>query len=283
MNHEDPKTQLVVLLPVSEKGFIVEAVKESGAASMSAFIRTAMLERSSAVLGRDPPTTSTPRQVWQAPSKILNLYLGKNVPPGARMPAAALPNIRRFGTLLSDRNRALLNWVGANGSESIHDLSRRFDYPYVLLSRILHALAGHGIIQLRPNGADARRQSAWLLHDRLRLYLPLCGALDDTAGILRIAIGARAASEGADFVCPSMDDFSRSLTDGGYRMLRFIADHHPETIGAVGKLSGTTSQNAYSLLDRFAKFGLVRLEVTGRKKRPVLLYDGVTVDIDLRS
>jgi predicted transcriptional regulator len=278
MEHADPKTQLVVVLAASQKGFVVDAAKQAGAHSLSAFIRGAVLEKARAVLGDIPVPLATPLRASKLrPSAILTAYVGDAAPPNTVAPSVTLPSLHAFAAHLCDRNRAILAWIGTHDAESIHDLSRRFDYSYAGLSRTLGTLAAFGIVGY-DTGADARCQPPRLLCHRVRLQLVFHEVPHPR--ILRIILGATPA-KGVDVFCMTMDDFSKVVTDRGYDLLRLIAEHDPPTIGALGKLTGRTSQNAYPLLRRLAKFGLVGIEGSSRKKKPILLYDGLTFEVDL--
>jgi predicted transcriptional regulator len=277
----DQKTQLVVVLPLYEKELVVEAARKSCAPSLSAFIRDAVLERSRAILGSD--ALARRRSISRLPlvsADCLDAFIG-GVPDDRSSAHAVFPRLHAFAAHLSDRNRAILRWIGTHEAESIHELSRRFDYSYAGLSRTLGSLAAFGIVGYDV-GADARCQPPRLLCRRLRLHLAFRDDALAHPRILSVGLGEAPAKD-VDITCASMDEFSTVVTDCGFALLRLIAAHDPPTIGAVGKLTGTTSQNAYPVLRRLEKFGLVRMEGGSRKRKPILLYDGLTFDIDLLS
>jgi predicted transcriptional regulator len=278
MAGSERKTQFVIVLPASQRSFIAAAAKRAGAPSLSAFIRDAVLEKSRSVLGGDADLPIVTAGARRSPVEILDAVVDV-APADLSAPHAVFPGLHAFAAHLSDRNRAILRWIGTHEAESIHELSRRFDYSYAGLSRTLGSLAALGIVG-HGTGTDARCQPPRLLCHRIRLHLPFHDHALAQPRILRVSLGDACATT-ADIACPSMDDFSTVVTDRGYTLLRLIAAHNPMTVGALGKLTGTTSQNAYPVLRRLAKFGLVRMEGGSRKKKPVLLYDGLIANIDL--
>ena len=274
---DNQKTQLVVVLPLCEKELVVEAVRKSSAPSLSAFIRDAVLERSRAILGSD--ALARRRAISRrplVPTDCLDAFIGR-VPDDRSSAHLVFPRLHAFAAHLSDLNRAILRWIGTHEVASIDELARRFDYSYAGLSRTLGSLAALGIVGYDV-GADARCQPPRLLCNRVRLH-PAFREVPCPCVLHIVLVGMNASS--ADIACSSMDDFSAVVTDCGYMLLRLIAERDPPTIGALGKLTGKTTQNAYPLLRRLAKFGLVRIEGDSRRKKPVLLYDGLTFDIDL--
>jgi predicted transcriptional regulator len=280
MNSIDHTSHLSIALPKSDRDFILLAVNVSRAASISAFLREAALDRARSVLGDTvTPPVSPPPQA-KDPTGLVYGYVTDGEPANAAGPRVTFPSIRSFGTNLSDRNREILRWIATHKAGSIHDLSRRFDYPYANLTHNLRKLHGLGLIGYREVGRQAL--SPFLQCGRLRLLLPFRVEPDAQRRMLKVAVkatGEEIAPPDADLMFGSMNEFAAAVPDRGYALLRLIAEHEPETISALALLTGTTVSNTYPLIQQFTELGLVATVKDGQRKRPSLVYDGIELEL----
>lgn len=258
-------------------------MRTSNADSISAFIREAALESARSVMGRGAPPPARVAVQASDDAQIHYAYVGESAPGDACTPALGFASIRSFATNLSDRNRALLRWLGKNSPDSIHDLSNKFEYPYPSLSHNLRALEGLGLIGY--DNVDQQSLRPYLRCNRLRLVLPF-GA-ESGAGGRTFKLAVKSADDetvppDVDLTLGSMEDFAAMLPDRGYALLQVIARHEPATIAALALLTGKSTQNTYTLVRHLVKPGLVKTEEAARHKRPLLAYDGLSLDITLR-
>ena len=82
----------------------------------------------------------------------------------------------------------------------------------------------------------------------------------------------------------SLDSFSKLYSDNK-DLIAALANHNPESIGALAKLIHREESNVSRTLGKLEKFGLVELMPSkiGRKKRPILVMKMVRFDLDLLS
>lgn len=67
-----------------------------------------------------------------------------------------------------------------------------------------------------------------------------------------------------------MKSLSEALGDNNVRLLKLIAEHHPETLTELAELSGRKSSNLSRTLKTMEKYGIIVLEKHDNKKiRPI--------------
>lgn len=80
----------------------------------------------------------------------------------------------------------------------------------------------------------------------------------------------------------SLESLSQVL-DKNRMLLEMIAYSKPTSIAELAVLSQRKESNLSRTLKTMARYGLVRLDVEGRRKRPVFPYDGVSIDYNVLS
>lgn len=281
-----PRTQLTIVVPASEKNFVIEAAKATGADSLNDFIRKATLKEARAVLGRDlgpkdePITVSTANKLYQT----LNAYIGRLPGRGAKQPAVTIPNLRSFATLFSDRNQAILRWLAEKEPESVHALAERFSYPYEAISKNLNRLAQYGIVSLRDG--EGRRKVPVLECQKIHMRFFFHEDLQEKPKLLKVVIEDTASSTRRTkhtIKCKSMDYFIKWVPARGYEMLTRISAEQPDSIVAMAKKGNSIDGNKYKMIDHLVDCGLVVLDKHGHKKRPELVFDGLELLLTFKS
>lgn len=67
----------------------------------------------------------------------------------------------------------------------------------------------------------------------------------------------------------SIKSFSEVLSDNNIRLLRIIAEHHPETLKELAKLSGRQSSNLSRTLKTMERYGIVELRKEAKHVIPI--------------
>jgi predicted transcriptional regulator len=278
----DRGSHFSISLPQGEREFILEAIQKSGAASASVFLRDAALDKAQELLGR---SYEPPGALQTAPRNArldIAASIDAGAAAGAKQADLVFPSLRRFATTFSDQNRAVLRWIGESRPDSIHDLARRFNYPYANLSRNLRTLEAIGVVGYEQPDGQTLRPVLMCRQMKLRLALDKRGG--DEGRIFRIcvpALGSTAAIKDADLVLGSMEELTKTVPDRGYALLRLMAEHDPANISALAQLTGKSVANTYTLLRHLTAVGLTRTVPHGAAKKPELLFDGITVNLRL--
>lgn len=274
----DPRTQIVVQLPVADKNRWAQAAKKAGHRNLSAFVRAVLDERAEQVLGNEatPPSKHSPKR-----GGMLHVYVGDTVPEHAVLPAISVPSVRSFATAFSDRNRRVLRYLTQQTPDSIHDLAQALDYPYEQLARHLGRLTGYGLIAYEPGpGPQLVPQ---LLVDGVELLVPLRGKAPKT--FMRCALHSEPDEPtipDPDRVFTSIDEFAASLPGQALQVLQTIAAQSPDSTVALAKLLDTDLDYLYRPLHLLQSLGLIAM--TGmRPQRPVLIADGLALEIVFRE
>jgi predicted transcriptional regulator len=79
----------------------------------------------------------------------------------------------------------------------------------------------------------------------------------------------------------SLETLARLLTHENRRMLTIIAHEHPSSVSALADRLGRDQGNVSRTIRRLVDAGLVHLVTDGREKRPELIVNHLTIDVDL--
>lgn len=81
---------------------------------------------------------------------------------------------------------------------------------------------------------------------------------------------------------PDEEALERVLSAKNLELLRSIAGRDPESVRKLARLVDRDIKNVSTALNRLAEIGLVELESEGRAKKPIVWYDHIEIDVDLR-
>ena len=99
------------------------------------------------------------------------------------------------------------------------------------------------------------------------------------ARALAIAAGTRQRAKGdPDVWFPTVTAMTRVLSDENMALLKFVREHHPESMDALAKAVGKHAPNVSRSLHTMAQYGLVKLTKNGRTVIPQATSERVTVD-----
>jgi hypothetical protein len=96
---------------------------------------------------------------------------------------------------------------------------------------------------------------------------------------LAIAAGTRQrAKDDPNVWFPTVTAMTRVLSDENMALLKFIREHHPDSMDALAKAVGKHAPNVSRSLHTMAQYGLVKLTKQGRTVIPQATSQRVTVD-----
>jgi len=78
---------------------------------------------------------------------------------------------------------------------------------------------------------------------------------------------------------PDEEALERVVRAKNLELIRAIANHEPESVRELARLTDRDIKNVSTAVNRLAELGLVDLEDTGHTKRPTVWYDHVEIDI----
>jgi predicted transcriptional regulator len=82
----------------------------------------------------------------------------------------------------------------------------------------------------------------------------------------------------------SVESFAKVLSDRNRGLLAMIAERQPDSIDALAAVSGRAKSNLSRTLHTMARYGLVRLEKSERRKvRPVVTFDKVELKLNVSA
>jgi len=73
----------------------------------------------------------------------------------------------------------------------------------------------------------------------------------------------------------------RLFSKARYQLLETIGSEQPESKNELVEFTGRDSKSVYRDLNMLEEYGIVGYEQEGRRKRPVILYDEIDIEIDL--
>lgn len=278
--HKDRPSKLSISIPASEREFIAEAAKASRAVSVSQFVREAAIAQAKATLGRDIRNQQGPAIQAAGQTDVLTAYAQAARPDRLSEGEIVVPSIKRFTTIFSDRNRALLHWIGCNQPQSLYELSKRFRYPYSPMIQHLKGLEELGVIAHVELGD--RNRAPYLKCCGLRLLLPFGESFDEQGDNLRLRITSsdeQHRPHDADITYRLMKEFSGLLSDHGWAFARLIKEHRPSSVAELGLLSGKSVQNSFLLIDKLTKLGVMNQNTAGRRKELKVVKDGLEIHL----
>ena len=79
----------------------------------------------------------------------------------------------------------------------------------------------------------------------------------------------------------STESFAQVLSAGNRELLRTIAERAPASLDELAEMTGRAKSNLSRTLKKMAEYGLVEMEPEGRRRRPRVLYDRVSLDLTL--
>lgn len=79
----------------------------------------------------------------------------------------------------------------------------------------------------------------------------------------------------------SIESFAQVLSAGNRELLRTIAERAPASLDELAEMTGRAKSNLSRTLKKMAEYGLVEMEPEGRRRRPRVLYDRVSLDLTL--
>lgn len=79
------------------------------------------------------------------------------------------------------------------------------------------------------------------------------------------------------------DDLHRITRPTNLELLRTIATHEPDSIRETARLVDRDVSQVHANLTELEEAGLVRFERDGQSKRPVVWYDEISLEIELRD
>lgn len=77
------------------------------------------------------------------------------------------------------------------------------------------------------------------------------------------------------------EDVTHLLSPNNLALLRAIARHHPESIRETARLVDRDVRQVHDNLSHLERLNLVQFEPEGRRKRPVVWYDDVEVELPI--
>jgi predicted transcriptional regulator len=77
------------------------------------------------------------------------------------------------------------------------------------------------------------------------------------------------------------EDLTRLLRPGTIELLRTVAREHPESIRETARLVGRDVHQVHDTVTELARLNLLRLEEEGRRKRPVVWYDDLEIELSI--
>ena len=90
--------------------------------------------------------------------------------------------------------------------------------------------------------------------------------------IIEIASGKRTVGKDEPKVWfNSIKSLSEVLSENNMRLLKLIEECHPESIGALAKLSGRQTSNISRTLKTMEKYGIVELKKNAQKVQPTAM------------
>lgn len=96
-----------------------------------------------------------------------------------------------------------------------------------------------------------------------------------------VARGERIASRDSNRPSvESADVLLRILTPENRRLLRLIRDEHPESVADLARRSRRSEPNLLRTLAKLEAIGLIEMQASGRRKRPVSHVNILRVEID---
>jgi predicted transcriptional regulator len=87
----------------------------------------------------------------------------------------------------------------------------------------------------------------------------------------------------ADAGAPSFESVAtllRVLTPENRNLLRLIRDERPESVAVLARLSQRAEPNLLRTLAKLEAIGLVEMQITGRRKKPVARANALRLKID---
>ena len=79
----------------------------------------------------------------------------------------------------------------------------------------------------------------------------------------------------------STESLAQVLSAGNRELLRTIAERAPASLDELAEMTGRAKSNLSRTLKKMAEYGLVEMEPEGRRRRPRVLYDRVSLDLTL--
>jgi predicted transcriptional regulator len=97
--------------------------------------------------------------------------------------------------------------------------------------------------------------------------------------------GEDVESEPSRLVVESLETFGRVFRATNLELLEAIAEHEPDSIRELARLVDRHPPEVAENIAELEDYGLVRIEVHGRSKRPRVWYDGIEIsgDVPLRN
>lgn len=80
-----------------------------------------------------------------------------------------------------------------------------------------------------------------------------------------------------------LDTFGRIFRPTNLELLEAIVQHEPESLRELARIVDRHPPEVHENIHELVDYGLVRLEESGRAKRPVVWYDEIDADIPLTS
>ncbi|MGB9932876.1 hypothetical protein [Haloarcula amylolytica] len=126
-----------------------------------------------------------------------------------------------------------------------------------------------------------------------RETLPLSTPNEKSERTLEIRVGsptefseetaeAFAEDQGGDSLWfESPEKVLRLFSEARYQLLNTIGSEQPESKNELVELTGRDSKSVYRDMNMLEEYGIVGIKQEGQRKRPVLLYDEIEIEIDL--
>ena len=104
------------------------------------------------------------------------------------------------------------------------------------------------------------------------------------ARLMAIARGEHTPAKGEPKVWfTSIESVAQVLSSKNQELLKIIFEAEPESISHLAALSGRSQSNLTRTIKTLQRYGLVRLEASGRRKRPMALASRFELDFGVAA